>query len=306
MILSFVSKTDPGLVRQHNEDSIGYFSLEGDGAPNFFIVADGMGGHQHGDVASRMVIETLTEAFSPGTDNESAVDRLLTEALQTANSRIFDWAKENGKTKGVGSTATCLSIKNGEATIAQVGDSGAYLLRNGELVKLTRDHSYVTELGLPPDKARVHPMRNVITRAVGFAEALEIDVFRYPLLDGDLLLVASDGLTGEVPEGEIKNILLQHSSSLETASEELLERVKQYGAEDNVSFFLVKAKAEVPGEKAASRKTRTLIAASIIGALIILALCLFVFLYKTDVLEKLPFKDIQHKITNPAKGGIER
>lgn len=239
--IHFAVRSDVGLVRQQNEDCLSIFSSKCGWSPNAFVVADGMGGHQHGDVASRMVVDTLTGAFTSraGSNDTAASEQIIVDAIVAANERIFQWAQSINAKNGIGSTVTCLLIEDATALIAQVGDSTAYIIRNREMVKLTKDHSYVSELGLSSEQARVHPMRNVITRSIGFSGTVEPDIYRYPLLPGDCILISSDGLTGEVSENEIRDIILSNLSSIETVCDLLLDRVRYYGAKDNVTFILV-------------------------------------------------------------------
>ena len=222
--------THVGLVRQRNEDSI---LTDPTGA--LWAVADGMGGHGSGDLASDIVIERLSTA--PDDDDPlDVLERLLTEA----NGIIYGLARERGRT--MGATVVALMIENSVGYLAWAGDSRAYLLRNGRLRLLTRDHTVIQGLvddGLiQPEEARGHAEANVVTRAIGAEPEVEIDMATVPFLPGDRMILCSDGLTGPVGDGTIA-ALLGAAETPEEACRSLLRAALEEGAPDNVSVVAV-------------------------------------------------------------------
>jgi protein phosphatase len=205
--------SDLGRQRQGNEDNL--FVR----AP-LFVVADGMGGAQAGEVASEMAVESF-DAGLP--DGEPAAG--LVKVIEEANRRIHDRSRAEAQRAGMGTTVTAAYVGEQEVTIAHVGDSRAYLLRDGELIRLTRDHSLVGELvargKLTEEQAETHPQRSVITRALGPEPDVEVDVQAYQARSGDVFMVCSDGLTSMVPESRVKPIL-ESAGSLEQAGRELI------------------------------------------------------------------------------------
>ena len=222
--------THVGLVRQRNEDAI---LTDPTGA--LWAVADGMGGHGSGDVASDIVIERLSTA-PDGADPLDVLEALLTEA----NDIIYRLAGERGQT--MGATVVALMIENAVGYLAWAGDSRAYLLRNGRLRLLTRDHTVIQSLVedgvIRPEDARGHAEANVVTRAVGAEPEIEIDVATVPFLAGDRMILCSDGLTGSVDDGTIA-ALLGAAATPEEACRTLLRASLEEGAPDNVSVVAV-------------------------------------------------------------------
>ena len=191
--------SDLGRQRQGNEDN--YFVR----AP-LFVVADGMGGAQAGEVASEMAVES----FDGGLPDGSPADGLVS-VIEDANRRIHDRSRTESQRAGMGTTVTAAYVGEREVTIAHVGDSRAYVLRDGELTRLTRDHSLVGELvargKLTEEQAETHPQRSVITRALGPEPEVQVDVQAYQARAGDVFMVCSDGLTSMVPEARVREIL---------------------------------------------------------------------------------------------------
>lgn len=220
--------TDVGAVRKHNEDR--YFASDQLG---IWVVADGMGGLERGDWASAQVVE----AVGALAHSESLEDTLETirVALDAANETILVESESVGKQ--MGSTAVALVIRDRRFGIAWVGDSRAYLLRSGRLYRLTRDHSQVQELidhgVLDEAAAATHPLRNVLTRAVGVARPLQMDTLIDTLADEDLLLLCSDGLYGVIGEQEMEATLVRQS--FERAAQTMLARCHELGAPDNIT-----------------------------------------------------------------------
>lgn len=238
-------KTDTGRQRQANEDS--YFARE-----PVFAVADGMGGAQAGEVASRIAAATF-EPFMSGTGSPETE---LRELISAANRKIHELAQKDSARAGMGTTLTAALVGEEEVSFGHVGDSRAYVLRGGELTRLTKDHSLVEELRrqgrLTEQEAEEHPQRSIITRALGPEPEVEVDTMTYPARDGDVFLICSDGLTTMVPEEEIRKVL-ERAKSLRTAVSRLIEAANAAGGRDNitaVAFRIGQEGAEEPDEGA--------------------------------------------------------
>jgi PPM family protein phosphatase len=235
--------SDLGRQRQGNEDS--YFVR----AP-LFVVADGMGGAQAGEVASEMAVES----FDRGLPDGSPADALV-QVIEDANRRIHDRSRAESQRAGMGTTVTAAYVGEQEVTIAHVGDSRAYLLRDGKLARLTRDHSLVGELvargKLTEEQAETHPQRSVITRALGPEPDVQVDVDTYPARSGDVFMVCSDGLTSMVPEARVTPILVE-AGSLEQAGRELIAAANDAGGRDNITVILFRLEEVEGGEDVAA------------------------------------------------------
>jgi serine/threonine protein phosphatase PrpC len=222
--------TDTGLQRRANEDSLLVRSP-------LFVVADGMGGAQAGEVASRVAVETFHEGLRDGADAE----RSLIAQVQEANSRINELSHASAEHAGMGTTITVVYVGEQEVSIAHVGDSRAYCLRAGELLRLTDDHSLVDELiregKLTPEEAEEHPQRSVITRALGPEATVEVDVRSFRGRPDDVYLICSDGLTTMLGESELLDILLAHES-LHDCGEALIKAANAAGGKDNITVVL--------------------------------------------------------------------
>lgn len=223
--------TDVGCVRPTNEDSAAVFD------PEVYVVADGMGGHAAGEVASHILVKAVRDDLSGCPDIH---EQELCHAIHRANREILATVAENPDCQGMGTTATLLHTEQGLAFWAHVGDSRLYLLRDGALHQVTRDHSYVEDLvehgELTEAEARIHPQKNMLTRAVGVEEALEVDSGRFDVRVGDILLLATDGLMNMVSEEEIVSILQQGEQDLARA---LVEAALRSGGRDNVTAVVV-------------------------------------------------------------------
>lgn len=237
------ARTDLGRVRENNEDKYEFYQPEDDdvlarkGA--LYAVADGMGGHASGQIASELALKTLIGTYYG--DSSPMVEQSLRGALQTANALIFDAARAIPDRNGMGTTAVVLVIRGEEAFIANVGDSRCYRLRGGKLDQITEDHSWVNEQvkrgGMSPEEAAYSPFRNVITRSLGNAPSVEVDVFTEELREGDVFLLCSDGLTGEVPDDEIRETLREFSPA--EAAWKLVERALENGGRDNCTVLIL-------------------------------------------------------------------
>jgi len=221
--------TDVGRVRSGNEDS---FLVAG--PIGLFAVADGMGGHRGGEVASATALESLRASIARGA--------LIDDAIVSANESVIDRADVDPDLRGMGTTITALWIRGDESLIGHVGDSRAYLLRGGTLTQITEDHSFVEELvregRLTPEQAEVHPQRSIITRALGIDRHVDVDVYRVQLRAGDRVLLCSDGLTSMVRASEIATIL-QRNSDPNAAAAALVDAANEAGGEDNVTAVII-------------------------------------------------------------------
>ena len=228
-VIEHVALSDVGRERDGNEDSF----LE---RPPLFVVADGMGGAEAGEVASQTVVRVFTEAFDAGSLPDS-----LAETVQTANARIYEMATEDPSKQGMGCTTTAAYAAGGALTIAHVGDSRLYRLRDGAFEQLTDDHSLVgglVRLGqLTPEEAEHHPQRSVILRAVGVEPTVEVDILHHDLEPDDIYMGCSDGLTGMVRDIVIRETLGMFSSLAE-AAEMLIELANTAGGKDNITVTL--------------------------------------------------------------------
>ena len=234
MKLKWGASTDVGMVRQQNEDS--YLAEE-----NLYVVADGMGGHNAGEVASALAVTTLKAGARTGIDS---VERFR-ELVQQANTAIYTASLDDSTQSGMGTTLTALSIVAGEeprVLVANVGDARAYMWRNGALTRLSVDHSYVQELVnegiITPEEARVHPRRNIVTRALGIDRSVVVDVFSHLVRTGDRIVLCSDGLVDEVSDADIAVVLGQHSDPQDTA-EALVMVANTAGGRDNTTVIVV-------------------------------------------------------------------
>jgi serine/threonine protein phosphatase PrpC len=233
------ARTDVGIVRSGNEDS--YLMLSECG---IFIVADGMGGHAAGEVASEMAVRITSHAIGSlrGLSDEEASDRVRT-AIRAANDAIFDRTLSEHDMGGMGTTATVLVLLEGRYLIGQVGDSRAYLLRDGQLLQLTKDHSYVQEALdaglLTPEQARVHPYSSVITRCVGASEDVVPDMYFGSLERGDIILLASDGLTGMLEDEQLTRILSSDGEPQHWV-DRMITEANRRGGLDNITAIVVR------------------------------------------------------------------
>jgi PPM family protein phosphatase len=244
--------TDAGKVRRNNEDAL----LVGEGKDEtLFAVADGIGGFEAGEVASSIAIEVLKE-LEPGASFEAAI--------QKANRRILAVGRSDERLSGMGTTLVAARFGGTQeepvAQIAHVGDSRAYLLRGGDLRPLTEDHSLVAELvrsgDLTRDQAAEHPQKNLITRALGAEEEVEVDTAVLPVEAGDRFLLCSDGLSDMIPEGRILEILTDSPDDPETPARHLLSAALDAGGVDNVTVVVVDVKEWAPSEEERSGGTR--------------------------------------------------
>ena len=234
MKLKWGATTDVGMVRQQNEDA---FHAE----ENLYIVADGMGGHNAGEVASALAVSTVRSGARMGIRTPDQ----FRELVQQANTAIYTASLDDSTQSGMGTTLTAAAVVPGEEPrilVANVGDSRTYLFRSGALTRLSIDHSYVQELVnegiITPEEARVHPRRNIVTRAMGIDRSVQVDVFSHLVRTGDRLVLCSDGLVDEVPDTDIARVLTEHTDPQETA-EVLVMVANANGGRDNTTVIVL-------------------------------------------------------------------
>jgi protein phosphatase len=219
--------SDPGRKRRRNEDA---YVVE----PPLFAVADGMGGAQAGEVASRLAAAAL-KGRGAGAGGEGRIVALI----QEANRRVYDRSHEDPNVSGMGTTMTVALVEDGQVAFGHVGDSRAYLIRDGSMEQLTEDHSLVAELmrsgKLSPEEAETHPQRSVITRALGTDPDVDVDSFTIAARMGDLFLLCSDGLTTMVPNETILDLVERHRDDMDKALRALVSAANKGGGEDNIT-----------------------------------------------------------------------
>ncbi len=254
--------SDVGKRRPANEDMCAA-AIPGPGSESLgmlFVVADGMGGARGGAYASRLAVGSICSSFFNafhGNPNGSGAPERLRGALVDANSRILSEGRQNPGLKGMGTTASAAAVLGDQAYVAQVGDSRVYAAwSNGELQQVTEDHSYVADQVrqgmMDEEEARTHAMRNLITRALGAREGVEVDLYAVQLAQGDALLLCSDGLSNMVKDGEIEAALAGESSP-ERAARSLVRQALERGAPDNVTAVVLQVTAAPPESSASAR-----------------------------------------------------
>jgi PPM family protein phosphatase len=220
--------TDTGRKRRRNEDA---YVCE----PPLFAIADGMGGAQAGEVASRLAAAALKESGAKTLGGEERISDLI----QEANRRVYDRSSTDPNTSGMGTTITVALVENGNVAFGHVGDSRAYLIRDGRMEQVTEDHSLVNELmksgKLSREEAETHPQRSVITRALGTDPDVDVDTFTIEAKSGDVFLLCSDGLTDMVGEREILQLVEVNRQDIDTALKSLVKAANRSGGEDNIT-----------------------------------------------------------------------
>lgn len=256
-----VGRTHVGRQRQTNEDV--YLT---DPQLQLFAVADGMGGHNAGEVASRLVVDTVADfvrvsrsdgdiTWPYGLENTLSFEaNQLRNAILLANQKVHFEGGRRPECRGMGSTVLAVIIQDSHLNYSSVGDSRLYLMRNGELRQLSVDDSWASSMiraGADPTSVRNHPMRHALTNALGSGEIIDVKVVSQRLEDGDLLLLCSDGLHGSVGDKDIGDVLATHASQLETAADRLIDAANAAGGPDNVTVVLVRyaAQPDVPPAK---------------------------------------------------------
>jgi PPM family protein phosphatase len=239
-IVEQAGRTDVGRQRTANEDSLAV-------RPPLFAVADGMGGAKAGEVASAVAVEAVERAA----ESDEPVEAQLAGIVRAANRRIYDLAVADESRRGMGTTLTLAKVHGDEVSLAHVGDSRAYRMRDSELTQLTRDHSLVAELErsgqITAEAAEHHPQRSIITRALGPEPDVEVDTYTLSGRAGDVFLICSDGLTSMISDDEVTSIL-RSAPSLDEAAEALVRAANQSGGKDNITVILFRLGEGVPGE----------------------------------------------------------
>ena len=250
MKLTSAGRTHVGMRRTHNEDSLRLFREE-----NLFIVADGMGGHASGEVASQMSVETLAEFFRATAEDDEITwpykmdkgrkyeeNRVIT-GIKLSNRRIHEAAARDAKLKGMGTTIVVTFFVNDTCYVGHVGDSRVYRFRAGELTQLTEDHSllndYIKMRQLTPEEIEAFPHKNVIVRALGMKETVQVDVMHEAPQTGDIYLLCSDGLSGMVTDEQMEEIM-RASGDLDAYCDRLIEAANENGGTDNITVILIR------------------------------------------------------------------
>lgn len=227
-------KSDKGIVRNLNEDYADFY--EGDNY-KIYVVADGMGGHNAGEVASKMAVESVIEYIN----KQDLLEHSLEEAILYANRKIYDLSIKEKSYGGMGTTLTACLVRDNIIEIANVGDSCCFGLNEKGIIKLTKDHSLVQELidsgSLTEEEGRNHPKKNIITRALGTSKDVVVDIFKIEKNKFKVFLLCSDGLINEVSKEEIFNIIT-NSKDLDQATNELVSLAKEQGGRDNITVLL--------------------------------------------------------------------
>jgi PPM family protein phosphatase len=227
VIARVAAVTDPGRQRRRNEDS--YVM-----APPLFAIADGMGGAQAGEVASRLATASLQESRA-----DAGGEQRIADLIQEANSRVYDRSSSDPNTSGMGTTITVALVEDNHVSFGHVGDSRAYLIRGARIEQLTEDHSLVNELlktgRLSREEAETHPQRSVITRALGTDPDVDVDTFSVPAEEGDVFLLCSDGLTDMVSEQSILDVVERHRDDIDGALRALVKEANRGGGQDNIT-----------------------------------------------------------------------
>jgi len=232
--------TDVGQRRTTNQDFV-FASEEPVGnLPNLFVVADGMGGHKAGDMASRLTVEVILESIRCNEETNSI--KIIRSAIETANTRVLEKAGEDENLSGMGTTVVVASVTDRYMCVANVGDSRLYLVRD-HIEQITKDHSLVEEMvrigEINREQARNHPDKNIITRAIGARREVAIDFFDFRLEEDDIVLLCSDGLSNMIEDIEIEKIIKSDTDLPEIAAK-LIARANQNGGRDNIAVVLVK------------------------------------------------------------------
>ena len=246
MIVGAVS--DRGIVRSENQD---FMYASSDYKHPLFIVADGMGGHKSGDIASSMAVEQVLiylDKYGKDIRSEDQLKNLIVESISHANDKIYLKSLESNDYNGMGTTFTMAYIYEGKTYIGHVGDSRAYLLRNDNLHQITQDHTLISELlrngSISKEEALTHPQRNMITRAVGTSTRIDVDVVVQDNEEEDILLLCSDGLTNMIDEKDILRVLIG-TDNIEEACNQLVLDAKANGGKDNITVIGIKFNDEV-------------------------------------------------------------
>ncbi|PIE65495.1 MAG: serine/threonine protein phosphatase [Deltaproteobacteria bacterium] len=251
MRLQYAGATHVGMKRDHNEDNLLLLPEQ-----NLFVVADGMGGHSSGEVASKIAVDTLKTFFEDTTSDEDVTwpfkldrsldydDNRMTAGVKLANRNIYEASQADSRYKGMGTTCVGMLWVDDKAVIGHVGDSRCYRIRGSEITQVTEDHSLLNDYkkiqALTPEEEAAFQYKNIIVRALGMKEAVAVDIEHQEPQPGDILLLCSDGLSGEVPDAQILEIISGRIDDLDAAVETLIKAACDNGGKDNVTVILVK------------------------------------------------------------------
>jgi protein phosphatase len=243
--LKFGVKSDKGLIREKNEDSFNVIAGKKD-VPVSFIIADGMGGHNSGEVASSMSVDYISNYIIEHPElfkDENTVEISIKKIVEAANEVIYRKSLEVIENSGMGTTLIMASVVNGKLFIGHVGDSRAYLIRNGVIKRITTDHSYIEELikngSLTREEADNHPQKHIITRALGCSDSITPDTYKCEIMENDIYILCTDGLTNMLSENDIKDIVEQNEDPA-AASSKLVEKANSNGGADNITVIVFK------------------------------------------------------------------
>ncbi|MFV2003874.1 MAG: Stp1/IreP family PP2C-type Ser/Thr phosphatase [Gammaproteobacteria bacterium] len=256
--IQLYGQTDSGLHRNHNEDTIGY-----DENIALAVLADGMGGHRCGEIASAITVSTILEFArekikqlkTSGSDKETISNMqslVIREAVTLANKNVYDSSQSNAQYRGMGTTVVAIMFYDDQFTVAHVGDSRLYRLRNNELEQITRDHSYTQELldcGIyTPEQAENSAHKNLITRAIGIDEKVQIDIQSGSVKTDDIYLLCSDGVNDMIDDELIKSIMTKNNDNLEKTASEIIRSANEHGGKDNISALLARVEKSFPAK----------------------------------------------------------
>lgn len=243
--MEFAARSDKGMIREKNEDSFNIVWGH-HGVPVTFIIADGMGGHNSGEVASKMAVDCISKSileFSEIRIEEKDIPSFIKDIMERANKEILSVSKEQEENHGMGTTLITASVWGEKLFIGHIGDSRVYLVRKGEIQRVTTDHSYIEELvkngTLTREEAENHPQKNIITRALGCFEEVKIDTYICDIKEEDYFILCTDGLTNMLSENEIKDIV-SNNKDTELACDTLVRRANENGGEDNITVIVIK------------------------------------------------------------------
>jgi PPM family protein phosphatase len=262
-ISAYAVSSDTGRKRRRNEDSYVV-------APPLFAVADGMGGAQAGEIASKLAAAALEETDSGGLSGEERV----VSVIQEANRRVYERSNEDPNASGMGTTITVALVEDAGVTIGHVGDSRAYRYRDGGIEQITDDHSLVNELmksgKLSPEEAETHPQRSVITRALGTDPDVDVDSFTLEAQEGDVFLLCSDGLTTMVDDDEIRDVLEKYRGDLDRATRSLVSAANRGGGEDNITVIAFAiSDSDEPTQVSSIEDTMETVAAPVVDTMVV-------------------------------------
>jgi serine/threonine protein phosphatase PrpC len=251
MKITYKAVSDVGRKRKGNEDSL-FVNPE----QHLFVVADGMGGHAAGEVASKVAVDSINEfvcltggdeeiTWPFGLDENISYDgNRLKTSIRYANRKVLEATKEKSEYEGMATTVAAVLVDGDTGNIGHVGDSRVYLLRDGQITQLTSDHSWVNEQiqsgVISPDQARTHPLRNVVTRALGGKPDLLVDMQQHKAKAGDILLLCSDGLTTMIADDEIAKVVQEAKGDVDKAAQALVNSANAKGGEDNITVLLIR------------------------------------------------------------------